>query len=183
MCSAAPSIQPLFYSFSLLFISFTTLTNTKNINDNNHNNQVAFAAATQRNKIEQSSELELEKLTDGIRSQLLKREQELEELRSSKAERVSSRKQTINRLTEACELFNDKYAEMQMQRKNDLERVGGELKRLREMVSSVEIRLLKLSAEDDSDLELTAKEGGQLERNSRAIIERLEFQLRQLRQR
>jgi hypothetical protein len=71
---------------------------------------------------------------------------------------------------------------MQTQRRNDLERVGGELKRLREMVEAVEIRLLKLSSSND-DKDYISKESHQLEKNSRTIIEKLELRLRQLKKR
>lgn len=145
-------------------------------------NQVASAAASQKNKIEQSSEIELQTLTEVIRSQLSSGEQELEELRLGKIERARYRKQTIRQLTESCEFFNGKHADMQTQRRNDLERVGGELKRLREMVEAVEIRLLKLSSSND-DKDYISKESHQLERNSRTIIEKLELQLRQLKKR
>jgi hypothetical protein len=145
-------------------------------------NQVASAAASQKDKIEQSSEIELQTLTDVIRSQLLSGEQELEELRLGKIERARYRKQTIRQLTESCEFFNGKHADMQTQRRNDLERVGGELKRLREMVEAVEIRLLKLSSSND-DKDYISKESHQLEKNSRTIIEKLELRLRQLKKR
>lgn len=92
---------------------------------------VSAAAAAQRDKIEQSSEIELQTLTDVIRSQLLKHEQDYEDLRLSRFDRIKTRKQTIKRLTETCEQFNEKHKDMQIQRKNDLVRVGGELKRLR----------------------------------------------------
>ena len=77
-----------------------------------------------------------------------------------------------------------KYETLQGQRKNDLKRVGGELKRLREMVGTVEDKLLKLSGtadNDESENFVDGKESRMLEKSSRAIIENLEYRLRSLR--
>ena len=148
--------------------------------------QVELASASQREKIEHSSEAELMELTDGIRLKVVKSEQELEELQASRIERLRSRKLKIRSLNKACDEFNYKYEELQAQRKNDLERVSGELKRLREMVEKVDLRLLKLnSADDDShsqaDKYFDNKENRLLERKSRVIIQDLEQRLKQLR--
>lgn len=144
---------------------------------------VVLAATLQREKMEQSSEAELQDLTDGIRVRVLESEQELEELQTSRLKRLRSRKLKIRLLNKSCGEFNSKYDDLQAQRKNDLERVGGELKRLREMVEKVDLRLLKLTSDEEyySDKFLENKENRLLERSSRVIIENLEQRLKQLR--
>jgi hypothetical protein len=148
--------------------------------------QVSIAAASQREKIEQSSEAELQSLTDTIRNKVLKREQEFEELSASRLKRMRSSKKLIRSLTSQCDEFNEKYEDLQTQRRNDLERVGSELRRLRVMVSSVEVRLLKLSVTDNDQINkmdkyVGNKENRLLEKNGRAIIENLEHRLKLLR--
>ena len=146
--------------------------------------QVAIAAANQREKVEQSSEAELQDLTDGIRIKLLHREQELEDLQTSKRIRKKSHKKAISLLEKSCDEFNRKHDDLQAQRKNDLEKVGGELKRLREMVGNVESRLLKISAaDDDASGERWLDKGTDKMpyKNGRSIIENLEDRLKSLR--
>lgn len=145
---------------------------------------IALAASNQREKIEKSSEGELTLLTEGIRLKLLRNEKDLEILQAKKTERVRATKNKLYNLSLTYDQFETKYETLQIQRKNDLERVGGELRRLREMVGAVEMRLLKLSvSEDDHDFDkfLDNKENRRLEKNSRAIIENLESRLRLLR--
>lgn len=143
-----------------------------------------LANALEREKEEQSSESELQDLTDRIRCKLSTLERDLIEFRSRKNERVRLRKSKIQDLEMTISDLNRKYETLQGQRKNDLKRVGGELKRLREMVGTVEDKLLKLSGTADNDEYenvVNFKESRMLEKNSRAIIENLEYRLRLLR--
>ena len=142
-----------------------------------------LANALEREREEQSSESELQDLTDRIRCKLNTLERDLLEFRSRKNERVRLRKSKIQDLEMTISDLNGKYDSLQGQRKNDLKRVGGELKRLREMVNTVEDKLLKLSGTtDDDEYEnvVNFKESWMLEKNSRAIIENLEYRLRLL---
>lgn len=145
---------------------------------------IALAASDQREKVEKSSETELTLLSNGIRLKLMRNEKDLELLQAKKSERIRASKNKLRDLTMTYDLFEAKYETLQIQRRNDLERVGGELRRLREMVGAVEMRLLKLSVtEDDHDFDkfIDNKENRLLEKNSRAIIENLESRLRLLR--
>ena len=143
-----------------------------------------LANALQREREEQSAESELQNLTDRIRCKLSTLERELVELRVRKNDRVRLRKSKIQELEMSISELNRKHDTLQGQRKNDLERVGGELKRLREMVGNVEVKLLKLSSIADNDEYenvVNSRESRLLEKNSRAIIENLENRLRLLR--
>jgi hypothetical protein len=145
---------------------------------------IALAASDQIEKVEKSSETELTLLTNGIRLKLMRSEKDLETLQEKKAERIRTSKNKLHNLTMMYDLYESKYETLQIQRRNDLDRVGGELRRLREMVGAVEMRLLKLSVtEDDHDFDkfVDNKENRLLEKNSRAIIENLENRLRLLR--
>ena len=147
-------------------------------------NEHLLANALQREREEQSSESELQYLTDRIRCKLSTMEKELVEFRLRKSERVKLRKSKIQDLEITISELNRKYDALQGQRKNDLTRVGGELKRLREMVGTVEDKLSKLSGTVDNDEYeniVNSKESRMLEKNSRAIIENLEYRLRLLR--
>ena len=143
-----------------------------------------LANALQIEREEQSSESELQDLTDRIRCKLNTLEGELVELRIRKNERVKLRRSKIQDLEMKLNELDRKYETLQGQRKNDLKRVGGELKRLREMVGTVEDKLLKLSGtadNDESENFVDGKESRMLEKSSRAIIENLEYRLRSLR--
>lgn len=145
--------------------------------------QITLAAASQRDRVEQSSMTQLQDLTDQTRLKIMTREQELQELRMRKTQRSRSHKESVSTLVDACSEYNKKYADLQVQRKDDLERVGGELKRLREMVTNVESRLLKLSSADkDVEVEkfLSYKGNKISEKSGRAIIETLERRLKML---
>lgn len=145
---------------------------------------IAQAASDQREKVEKSSETELALLKNGIRLKLMRNEKDLEILQAKKAERIRASKNNLHNLNMTYDFYEAKYETLQIQRRNDLDRVGGELRRLREMVGAVEMRLLKLSvSEDDHDFDkfVDNKENRLLEKNSRAIIENLENRLRLLR--
>lgn len=144
----------------------------------------ALSNALQREREEQSAESELQNLTDRIRCKLSTLERELVELRVRKNKIVRLRKSKIQELEMTISELNRKHDTLQGQRKNDLKRVGGELKRLREMVGTVEEKLLKLSSTADNDEYenvVNSRESRLLEKNSRAIIENLENRLRLLR--
>ena len=146
--------------------------------------QINLAAQSRKDRVEQASQIQLQDLVNATRLKILTREEELKELRRRRIQRSRSHKSAIVSLLEACDEYNKKYDDLQAQRKNDLERVGGELKRLREMVEKVESRLLKLSsADDDDDGEnfFSHKSSKLLEKNGRAIIESLEQRLKMLR--
>ena len=146
--------------------------------------QINLAAASRKHRVEQESQILLKDLVNATRLKIRTREEELKELRMRKIQRSRLHKKAIGDLVDACDEFNKKYDDLQAQRKDELERVGGELKRLREMVVKVEGRLLKLSSADDvDDVEnlFSHNNSKLLEKNGRAIIESLEQRLKMLR--
>jgi hypothetical protein len=80
-------------------------------------------------------------LTDEIREEVVRKEQELEEIRTAMVDRRHARKSKLLGLKRQVKMYKRKYNELQVERKENIHRVGGELTRLREMIDYVETKL------------------------------------------
>lgn len=120
----------------------------------------AAEVAAVRDKLDESSSMELKTVTDEIRQKLSSQENLLDSLLASRRVRIRAQKKKICDLSATCDMYDGKYDALQNQRKYDLERVGGELKRLREMVGDVEVKLLNLSLVETSLVDAELTDGG-----------------------
>ena len=118
--------------------------------------RVKLEAELQREKVMESASTEMESLRDHIRTHLEAKEFELEELKKTQEDRSGSQKSKIRELKLAIQKCTAQYNDLQEQRKSDMERVEGEIKSLRELVTITENRaansMLETRADDDRTL-------------------------------
>ena len=98
-------------------------------------------AAIQRDKMEAGAIAELKVMTDDVRSAVIKKESEVNELRRTITNLETSRKQTSRMMRKAIELYNKKYIALTRRRERDVDRMRKELSDLRNMVGRVELEL------------------------------------------
>lgn len=106
-------------------------------------------AATQRERMETAAAAELKIMTDDIRSDVIRKENEANHLRTRIQMLDSSRKTTCRELKRDTRKYSKKYEELQVKRKKEITELGSELKMLRDMVQRVEVELYKDSTEDE----------------------------------
>lgn len=107
-------------------------------------------AAMQRDKMEKNSSSELKYLTEDLRSDVVRKEIELEDITERVKQLKSQQKKEMSTLRKELKLYNRKYKLFQRQRRTDLGVINSELKNLRDMVAAVEHRLSEVGISADA---------------------------------
>jgi len=109
-------------------------------------------AAGQRERMETAAEAEKKIMTDDIRSEVIRKEQEVNHLRTRIELLDSSRKSTYFELKRDLRKYERKYDELSRKRQGEITDLAAELKMLRDMVSRVEVALYRDKIHDDEVL-------------------------------
>jgi hypothetical protein len=142
-------------------------------------------AGAQREKMEKNAVAELKFMTEDLRGEVIRKEQDLENATMRVKVLKSRQKKEVSTLKKELRLYNKKYATLQRKRRADIVAVTAELKLLRGAIGRVEQRLLEgaqtprdqavqgspVSVGDNLDLD-----GG----SSRGVMAKLRSKLRQL---
>eukprot|EP01038_Epipyxis_sp_PR26KG_P011615 gene11615-15553_t len=107
----------------------------------NNYNEMIENVVNHKNRMETTSETELEILTNGLRLEVISKERELDELLNKSAVKKMKRKEKIRNLRAEIQYFTNKYDELQEKRRVDIISVSNELKGLKEMIADVELKL------------------------------------------
>jgi uncharacterized protein YxjI len=102
-------------------------------------------AAAQRERMEGAAATELKIMTDDIRSEVIRKESEVNQLRTRIELLDTSRKATHRELKRDLRRFEKKYDELNTKRCNEVLELAAELKMLRDMVARVEQELYRAS--------------------------------------
>lgn len=102
---------------------------------------IVHEAAVQREKMEKNSTSELSFLTEDLRSEVVRREAEVETLTQRVQLLKSTQKKEASQLKKDLRVYTLKYKSLQKKRKGELRVIQSELSHLREMIGSVEQRL------------------------------------------
>ena len=106
-------------------------------------------AAAQRERMETAAAAELKIMTDDIRSEVIRKESEVNHLRTRIELLDSSRKSTFSELKRDLRKYERKYDELSVKRQSEITDLAAELKSMREMVQRVETVLYNEKVDDD----------------------------------
>ena len=106
-------------------------------------------AARQRERMETAAEAEKKIMTDDIRSEVIRKEQEVNHLRTRIELLDSSRKSTYFEIKRDLRKYEKKYDALQEKRQSEITDLAAELKMLRDMVAKVEVVLYQEDVEDN----------------------------------
>jgi CRISPR/Cas system CMR-associated protein Cmr1 (group 7 of RAMP superfamily) len=95
----------------------------------------------QKEKMEKITASELKVLTNDIRTKVILKERELEEITARLEEAKSKRKSVCTDLKYNLRKYERKYDKLQIKRQRDLKEINGELKSLRDMIANLEEKL------------------------------------------
>lgn len=140
---------------------------------------IIYEAAAQRERMEKNSTTELKFLTEDLRSDVVRKENELEDLTTRVKLLKNKQKKEISTLKTELKMYNRKYKLLQRKRKADLSMISSELSNLRDMVATVEQRLSEVGV----SAEASAAGGGvAVVRADEAAptLQKIRAQLRQL---
>jgi len=139
---------------------------------------IVHEAAVQREKMEKNSASELSFLTEDLRSDVIRKEAEVE-TRTQKVQRLKSRqKKEVSTLKKELRVYTAKHKTLVKKRRAELKVVRDELAHLREMIASVEGRLQEV---DLAGLESPAGvSAAEIDETAQKAMMKLRYQLKSL---
>jgi hypothetical protein len=135
-------------------------------------------AESQREKMEKISNSELKYLTDDLRSQVVRKEQEFQEMTVKVKMLKRKQKKEVSELREELKVNNRKYKKLQSKRKQELQVVQGELGNLRSLIAGIEQRLSSVGVDVGlNPVDLTAKvdKDGKLMNGLKSLMQDMKF--------
>lgn len=107
--------------------------------------KLMIESVVQRERVEQSSAEELKTLTNNIRRQVIEKEREYEDINLRVRRKKIFVKNSLKEHRVLVKKYEDKYEALQKKRKTEIRLVSGELRRLREMIAELELKVHKKS--------------------------------------
>ena len=115
--------------------------------------QLIVESDAQKEKMEKITASELKVLTNDIRTKVILKEREFEEITARLEEAKAKRKSVCSDLKHNLRKYERKFDKLQIKRQRDLKEINGELKSLRDMIANLEEKLKDNKDKENIDVD------------------------------